>query len=130
MALDDSVAENLVVIPRVTVDTDDALDYGRVVRLAITCRVKGVSFDEKSSGELKRTAKLAVEDVAVISDFDRSEQRDNVGGQATAQRRQTPEEADGIGITLNRTGDLWSGDEVDPEVFAKLFEDVERHVGV
>lgn len=106
-----TITEWEVRFPSTVVDSDRSFKRGSIIRLAIQARVPSVSYVEKSDGTLVRSHRLSIEDISVISAFDPSENKENVGGSLSGSAMTQLDDADADNpvseLTGGRTQDLW-----------------------
>ena len=96
------------ILPRMVIEMPEGYQRGTHLRLNVEVRIKSVRLEEGRKGDLVRQHVLAIEGVELVSAFQPEQIRDDVGGSASASA-QLPdeEEAQGLGITFERTGGLW-----------------------
>jgi hypothetical protein len=98
------VADNEIILPRATVGTDEELEYGQLVRLTVTARVRGVSYAERKD-QLIRTVKLSLEEVAVVPEVTNDEPS---ADDEPVNDSITDDEIAELGVAIKRTGDVWT----------------------
>lgn len=97
------VVDHQAKIPAITVDCDH-YPAGTELRLAMTVRVRGVNHEEDKEGNFIRSHKLGIQEIEVVSSYDPSQARDQVGGSLAAGALASDDET---GLSPGLTGDQW-----------------------
>lgn len=111
------IVGNDLVLPRVVIEAPDGYKRGTILRLAVEVRVKGVRYSEDKNGDMVREHILSANDVSIVTAFDPSENRENVGGSLSGSApeavvaAETPEGESlaSLGLEFSTSAQSWPG---------------------